>query len=76
MLVRIGDNNTFVIDVQYENGESGLITLVSGAACSVWPSGLLPSVPLRPKKAGIKMIAANGTEIQNLGSETDQVSRD
>ena len=69
MVVRIGHSNTFVIDVQYENGESGLITLDPGAAVSVWPKALQPGVPSRPKKTGIKMIAANGTEIANLGQK-------
>jgi hypothetical protein len=69
MTVKVGDSNTFVFDVQYENGESGLITLDSGAAVSVWPKALQPEVPLRPKKTGIRMIAANGTEIVNLGQK-------
>ena len=69
MTVKIGDSNTFVFDVQYENGESGLISLDSGAAVSVWPKALQPDVPLRPKRTGIRMIAANGTEIVNLGQK-------
>ncbi len=36
MEIRVKDE-TFVFDVQYENGEQGTITLDSGAGVHVWP---------------------------------------
>ena len=42
----------------------------SGAGVSVWPAGLLKNVPMEPKKGNLKMVAANGTEIVNLGRKT------
>ena len=68
MEVRIEDE-TFVFDVEFENGEFGTITLDSGAGVNVWPHGKLKEVPMRPKKPGLKMCAANGTEIQNHGQK-------
>ena len=56
------DKGTFVFDVQYScNGEMDTVTL--------WPKHKLPEVELLPKKEGLKMIAANGTPIQNLGQK-------
>ena len=64
--VRI-DKETFVFDVKFDDGEQVTITLDSGAGCNVWPKELLPDVPMRPKSQGLKMTAANGTEILNYG---------
>ena len=66
MEVRI-EEETFVFDVEFENGEFGTITLDSGAGVNVWPQGKLKEIPMRPKKPGLRMCAANGTEIQNHG---------
>ena len=66
MQVKLKDE-TFVFDVQYENGEAGAITLDSGAGVHVWPKNQLKEVPLLPRKPGLRMSAANGTEIANLG---------
>ena len=66
MQVRI-ENDTFVFDVEFENSELGKITLDSGAGCNVWPHGKLTEIPMRPKNPGLKMIAANGTEIRSYG---------
>jgi hypothetical protein len=33
----------------------------------VWPKEKLQHVPILPKKPGLKMCAANGSEIQNYG---------
>jgi hypothetical protein len=71
MEVRI-ENDTFVFDVQFENGEQGTITLDSGAGCNVWPRGKMSHLPMRPKKSGMKMVAANGTEIANYGRKLIQ----
>lgn len=67
---RIGlrvEKGTYVFDVEYESGEVGAITLDSGAGVSVWPEGLLPDVPLLPKNPHLRMTAANGSDIENLG---------
>ena len=58
----------YVFDVQYEDGDSGEITLDSGAGVSVWPKDLKQSrLRVGPKKEGLKMVAANGTTIENVG---------
>jgi hypothetical protein len=60
-------DETFVFDVTYENDEQGTITLDSGAGVNVWPkSSHVPGRNLA-KKEGLRMCAANGTEIPNLG---------
>ena len=62
------ENGVYVYEVQMENGEVIKVTLDSGAGCNVWPRGLQSgSSELKPKKAGMRMIAANGTEIANYG---------
>jgi hypothetical protein len=62
------EKNTFVYDVQLEDGAMVAVTLDSGAGCNVWPHGLKAGKSkLMPKKLGIKMLAANGTEIENYG---------
>lgn len=67
MKVRV-DKNTFVYDVQLEDGTMVVVTLDSGAGCNVWPRGLKAGrSKLMPQKLGIKMLAANGTEIENYG---------
>ena len=60
-------DETFVFDVTYENDEQGTITLDSGAGVNVLPkSSHVPGRNL-PKKEGLRMCAANGSEILNLG---------
>ena len=71
MEVKVQDE-TFVFDVQYGNGEVGVITLDSGAGVNVWPKGALPEVRMLPRKPGLRMCAANGTEIANLGRKIVQ----
>jgi hypothetical protein len=66
MEVKVKDE-TFVFDVQFESGEQGTITLDSGAGVHVWPKNKLKDAPTLPKKEGLKMCAANGSEIQNHG---------
>jgi hypothetical protein len=61
------ERGTFVFDVEYEGGKEGTITLDSGAGVNVWPENLLPEVPLGPPEAGLRMTAANGTEIPSRG---------
>ena len=58
----------FVFDVEYQDGDRGEITLDSGAGVSVWPKGLKKHLlHVGPKKEGLKMVAANGTAIENIG---------
>ena len=61
MEVRVKD------DVELTNGESEVITLDSGAGVHVWPRGRCEDAPTMPKKEGLRMCAANGTPITNLG---------
>jgi hypothetical protein len=63
------DRGTFVVDVEYRNGEVGVITVDSGAGVSVWPQGMQQGVPMGPKDEGLTMTAANGTPIANLGTK-------
>ena len=53
--------------VEYEGGKERSITLDSGAGVNVLPKGLQKAVPTMPKQKGLKMPAASGTEIENLG---------
>lgn len=61
------ERGVYVIDAKFEAGGEGVITLDSGAGVSVWPKDMLAEVPMMPKKKGLKMMAANGTEIANIG---------
>ena len=57
-------DDTFVSHVTFEDGT---ITLDSGAGVNVWPKHVeVPGKNLH-KKQGLKMCAANGTEIANFG---------
>ena len=58
----------YVFDVQYCDGEEGTITLDSGAGVSVWPADWAHyAAETMPRKPGLKMVAANGTPIENMG---------
>ena len=58
----------FVFEVKYQDGDSGEITLDSGAGVSVWPKGHKQSLlRVGPRQEGLKMVAANGTAIENVG---------
>ena len=46
------DKGVYVIDVKYEGGDEGAITLDSGAGVSVWPKTMKKEVKLMPKKRG------------------------
>ena len=60
---------TFVMDAQFVNGECESITLDSGAGVHVWPKTKQPEGKVLPRKAGLRMVAANGTNIQNYGQK-------
>ena len=66
MKLKVNDGN-YVFDVQYKDGEVDEFTLDSGAGVNVWPQGHRDDIPMMPKRSGLLMCAANGTEIQNLG---------
>ena len=62
---------TYVFDVVYEQtGERDVVTLDSGAGVSVWPKDKLPEVKMEPKMKGLKMVATNGSVIENFGQKT------
>ena len=63
------EGGTYVFDVEYEDGELGTITLDSGAGVNVWPQGLQAHVPMQPKDPKLRMTAANGSSIENLGTK-------
>ena len=71
MAVRMQDE-TFVFDVEYDDGEKGTMTLDSGAGVHVWPKDARTNVPLLPRKSNLRMCAANGTEIVNHGRKVIQ----
>jgi hypothetical protein len=64
------ERGTFVFDVEYTDGSPGTITLDSGAGVNVWPEHLLPAIPMQPPEQGLRMTAANGTEIPSRGVKT------
>ena len=57
----------YVFDVKFDVGTSGAIELDSGAGVNVWPKGWWNEAKMEQKIPGLKMVAANGTEIANLG---------
>ena len=62
------ENNTFVFDAQIEDGDMVRIILDSGAGCNVWPKGKAAGrSKLMPMKPGMRMVAANNTEIKQYG---------
>lgn len=63
------EKGVYIIEVKYEAGDMGKITLDSGAGVSVWPKSMKKDVKMLPKVQGLKMVAANGTEIENVGQK-------
>ena len=61
-------DGVYKMDVVYDNGEVGMITLDSGAAVNVWPSDLQKHVKLLDGD-GHRLRAANGTPIANYGNK-------
>ena len=62
-------DETSVFNITFENGKDGTITLDSGGGVNLWPKHA--KVPGRnlPKQQGLKMCAANGTELANFGRQ-------
>ena len=67
MSMRI-ERGVYVVDVLYDDGETGAITIDSGAGISVWPRNMKASIPMGPK-SDVVLSAANGTPIANLGTK-------
>jgi hypothetical protein len=67
MAVRVV-NDVYVFDVELDDESKDVITLDSGAGCSVWPKGRHSgNSKMLPNKKGVGMVAANGTPIQHYG---------
>ena len=62
-------NGVYVFDVTYKDGTEGVVTSDSGAGVHVMPKGLQPEVKLGPKNEGLRMSAANGSVMENLGTK-------
>ena len=63
------DNETFVFEAELENKEIDMVTFDSAAGVHVWPANKGTHLPTVAKLGGVKMWAANGTEIPNLGQK-------
>ena len=59
-------NGVYVMDMQFDDETVDVITLDSGAGCNVWLERRHAgkTSKLLPKKAGVGMVAANGTPIE------------
>ena len=67
MEVRV-EKNTYVFDIQLEDGSQQTVTLDSGAGCNVWPVHIRPAgVVLDRSCQEVKMSAANGSPIRHYG---------
>ena len=53
--------------MEFKDGEAGMTTLDSGAGVNVWPVDVQRGVSVLPRDPRLRMTAANGSEIQNLG---------
>ena len=59
----------YVSDVVLPNGERAVVALDSGAGVCVWPEAWKVDAKLEKKEEGLSRIAANGTEISNVGQK-------
>ena len=57
----------YVFDVRLGDGAPGVVALDSGAEVNVWPKTWSNDAKMGEKIRGLTMVAANGTEIENLG---------
>ena len=64
--LRLG-RGTYIFDIKLMSGKRGQTTLDSGAGVNVWPHSKLREVPTQPPDPNLRMRAANGEEIPNLG---------
>jgi len=63
------DRGVYVFDVKLADGTTTVVALDSGAGVCVWPETWKNEAKLEERVAGLSMVAANGTEIQNLGQK-------
>jgi hypothetical protein len=63
------ERGVFLMDIVFEDGKEGTITLDSGAGVSVWPSKMNAPGVEGPPEPGLRMVAANGSAIQNFGTK-------
>ena len=63
------DRGVYVFDVKFDDGTSGAMALDSGAGVNVWPKDWWNEAKMEQKIPGLKMVAANGTEIANFGQK-------
>jgi len=63
------DRGVYVFDVKLADGTAAVVALDSGAGVNVWPKTWENEAKLEERVAGLSMVAANGTEIQNLGQK-------
>ena len=63
------ERGVYVFDAKYEDGSTGTMALDSGAGVNVWPQDWKIDAPMEPKAPGLRMVAANGTEIANIGQK-------
>ena len=66
------ERGVYVFDIVFPNGEKAVVALDSGAGVCVWPETWKVDAKLEKKEEGLSMIAANGTEISNLGQNVIQ----
>ena len=63
------DRGVYVFDVKLGDGSPGVVALDSGAGVNVWPKTWSNEARMEEKIRGLSMVAANGTEIENLGQK-------
>ena len=63
------ERGVYVFDVVLPDGKKAVVALDSGAGVCVWPETWKVEATLEEKVEGLSMIAANGTEILNLGQK-------
>ena len=61
------ERGVYVFDVVLPSGEQATIALDSGAGVCVWPESWQVDAVLEAKDENLSMIAANGTQISNIG---------
>ena len=63
------EQGVYVFDVVLPSGEKAVIALDSGAGVCVWPESWQVDAVLEAKDENLSMIAANGTQISNIGQK-------
>jgi len=63
------DRGVYVFDVKLSDGSPGVVALDSGVGVNVWPKTWSNEAKMEEKIRGLSMVAANGTEIENLGQK-------